>query len=481
MAAATMNRWQDNLISGIAPCDADAFTAKLQTAEERKMEQSQQLRDYKSLRRIYLSNRVFQDNHPHVAYEHAVEDWALMSRSNRAMHCETLLKAVSNPMMLEPALNHLLERAKLTEYERWCYVDNNVEQRWKGLRDVKESIIKKTFRPGKYRTYKIAKPGKQGTRTIEVPGLETRTVAETLHFVLSPLFDPYFYDLSIGFRPQRSPLHGIAAASQLQRLGLRHWVRCDIKDAFGNIPKSTALEILSSGLHGSSVMWLVEQLLVKDRKRGIPQGLSISPLVMNVYLDRILDKWWVKNARGTCLVRYADDLLIGCPNQQSATDAYQTLRQRLGDAGMPIKESQQEAIFNLAAGAPVDWLGFQLRLNNEKLACTISEQSRERFEWKLAETRRVEANLEEAPLEDFNPIGLGRIWAKAIGIKRQELSLVAKRMRQMGKQYGFDVSKFTDEKVTASWKAGFQQFKLARGQTKEWVSKHAPQSTQDAE
>ena len=80
-------------------------------------------------------------------------------------------------------------------------------------------------------------------------------------------------------------------------------------------------------------MWLIEEVLGKDRKRGIPQGVAISPLAMNVYLDHFLDAWWVEKFPETCLVRYADDILIACPSCQSAIDAFNALDLRTRTIG----------------------------------------------------------------------------------------------------------------------------------------------------
>jgi len=116
---------------------------------------------------------------------------------------------------------------------------------WELLREIQKRVLNGSFRRGKYKKHKIPKPGKTGFRTIEVPPDETRIVVRSLSNLLTPMLDPDFYDLSMGFRPRRSPAHCVMAASSLIKQGMHHMVACDIRDAFGTVPKKRLLQILS--------------------------------------------------------------------------------------------------------------------------------------------------------------------------------------------------------------------------------------------
>ena len=71
---------------------------------------------------------------------------------------------------------------------------------------------------------------------------------------------------------------------------------------------------------------------------GTPQGGVISPLLANVYLDR-LDRAWRTHGRGT-LVRYADDLVVMCHSEDDARDALDALRGVLAALGLRLKQAK---------------------------------------------------------------------------------------------------------------------------------------------
>ena len=57
----------------------------------------------------------------------------------------------------------------------------------------------------------------------------------------------------------------------------------------------------------------------RDKRRGIPQGSPISPLLANIYMRRFVLGWkmlGLERTLGTRLVTYADDLVILCKKGQ---------------------------------------------------------------------------------------------------------------------------------------------------------------------
>lgn len=426
------------------------------------------LDDYNRLRRVYLSNRVIDGCNPEVAYQIAVDGWALKSKAKRHEHCQSLLQAVANPMRLDASLRELHTKLRLTNDEQeWLCGDPSCKWMW--LRGVQDELLRRDFSAGKSRKFKIPKPGKAGFRTIEVPSTKTRIVAKTMLKVLAPLLDPDFHPLSIGFRPGRSALHGLAAAEQLVERGLTHWVKCDIRDAFGQIPMPTLMDVLSSRLHGSSIMWLIEEVLGKDRKRGIPQGVAISPLAMNVYLDHFLDHWWVKRFPETCLIRYADDILIACPTRQSAVEAFNALDQRATTIGMPIKEKLTDALFDLSSGDVVGWLGFEIKMTQDELDFSLGVNSWDRLEFKLQEFKVREEKGETFTRDEINSIGFGRVCQKAVAIEKHQITAVAQQIRELAEEANLDMTGFTDDDARKAWSIGRSKWNEAREDVIPWL------------
>jgi retron-type reverse transcriptase len=62
---------------------------------------------------------------------------------------------------------------------------------------------------------------------------------------------------------------------------------------------------------------------VQYPEKGTPQGGVISPLLSNIYLHEVLDKWFAETVKPlmkgkTFMVRYADDAIIGCETKEDA-------------------------------------------------------------------------------------------------------------------------------------------------------------------
>src|SRR6516225_559349 len=66
----------------------------------------------------------------------------------------------------------------------------------------------------------------------------------------------------------------------------------------------------------------------RDKRRGIPQGSPISPLLANLYMRRFVLGWkmlGLERSLGTRIVTYADDLVILC-RKGKAEEAFRNWR-----------------------------------------------------------------------------------------------------------------------------------------------------------
>ena len=188
------------------------------------------------LQRGYMANRKRgEDTDPLEDYEADVAGYARLSRRKMREHCANLLQVLANPAILESGLEKLDWESFIRQGLPSDFIDYE-RQKWEMLRGLGQDISNGTFQPGKYKKVNIPKIGKVGSRWIEVPPFETRVVARTVTNLLTPILDPYFHPLSIGFRPGRGIHHGLAAASVLCDRGMTHMVCVDIRDAFGSVP-----------------------------------------------------------------------------------------------------------------------------------------------------------------------------------------------------------------------------------------------------
>ena len=417
---------------------------------------------HRYLQRDYLGNRD-DDADPLGAYYEDVHQWARTAKTRMHIHCQCLLKAAVNPRLMSAAIDQIGGWKALEDYDEggFCH--------WEALRGLRNDVLSGLFRRGEYRRVKIPKPGKTGFRTIEIPDSDSRILARNLCTLLTPLLDPDFYQLSIGFRPSRSIAHGLAAAKHLVGRGKHFMVACDVKDAFGSIPKSRLIQMLRKRLHQSPVIKLIEELLDRQRTRGVPQGLSLSPICLNVYLDHVFDRWWLEKFSHTTLIRYADDIAVFTDSRNDAEAAYEAICKRLLPTGLQIKESQQQAIWDLADDFPVEWLGFGLTARSGVLEASLSESAWHKLEAALASTK-VRQKFRNLDLNrDQSDMGFQWIVQRAVAIPESSIKDIAGRICLMARRAGLSMDSLDEEEASRAWRIGRKQAKRAAGSVSGWL------------
>ena len=96
----------------------------------------------------------------------------------------------------------------------------------------------------------------------------------------------------------------------------------------------------------------------RDKRRGIPQGSPLSPLLANLYMRRFVLGWkmfGLERTLGTRLVTYADDLVILC-RRGKAEAALQSLREIMGKLKLTVNE-EKTRICKVPEGE-FDFLGY---------------------------------------------------------------------------------------------------------------------------
>ncbi len=268
------------------------------------------------------------------------------------------------------------------------YEDLEEDEVWEWIRYLGERTRNQTYRAGPTRRVTIPKASGEGKRQLELPDVWDRVVAKSALLVLQPLLDPTFDDDSYGFRPGRNPLEALARAKSLAFTeDRRTWLKADILDAFGAVPTKRMLDALRRRVPSERTTHLVQAILGTPRKRGIPQGNPLSPLLLNVYLDHGLDRRWRKQHPSIPLLRYADDLLLPCRDDVEAHQAREALVKMTREIGMSLSASKTR-IERLDSPKGIDWLGFRLRLLDEEFTARTSEEGWRNLQAHLAETHR---------------------------------------------------------------------------------------------
>lgn len=215
------------------------------------------------------------------------------------------------------------------------------------IETIREELRTGTYIPEIVRQRLIPKPGKPGKfRPLGIPTLKDRLVQLALKLILEPIFEADFHPTSYGFRPGRSThdalariqrrLHPTCGGPSVTRFAIEG----DIKGCFDAIDHHVLMERVRIRIQDRRVLRLILAFLkagilaegtVRHPVTGTPQGGVISPLLANIYLSAIDERYerWSgrpqesigssikrrlrdrRNGRPTCfMVRYADDFVV---------------------------------------------------------------------------------------------------------------------------------------------------------------------------
>ncbi len=199
---------------------------------------------------------------------------------------------------------------------------------------LSEDLIAGTYRPQPPRIVKIPKKV-GGERILRIPGIRDRVAQSSAALMLSPLLEPTFEDASFGYRPGRSIQAAARRIGGLHAQGFGWVVEADIDDFFDEIPHDKLLAKLVKVVPDPDVEALVGLWLTSAEPDGvgIAQGSPLSPLLANLHLDAVDE---ALSGSETALVRYADDFVILCRSQETATRAMGLAIRVLAEQGLRL-------------------------------------------------------------------------------------------------------------------------------------------------
>jgi hypothetical protein len=132
--------------------------------------------------------------------------------------------------------------------------------------------------------------------------------------------------------------------------------------------------------------------------KGTPQGGVISPLLANLFLHYVLDKWIEKHYPHIAFVRYADDVIVHCQTEEEAKTLLVAIRERLAQCRLNLNEAKTKLVYckdyrrtkKTSFGKKFDFLGFTFKPRTYKskregshlfpgYGCAISQSAQTRI------------------------------------------------------------------------------------------------------
>jgi RNA-directed DNA polymerase len=226
------------------------------------------------------------------------------------------------------------------------------------LEDLLRRVHSGGYRASPSRRVYIPKPdGRQ--RPLGIATLEDKILQRAVVEVLNAVYEEDFAGFSYGFRPGRSPHDALAALAVGITERKVNWILdADVSDFFSRLDHAWLEKFLEHRIADRRVLRLIRKWLaagvVEDGDwsgtlEGSPQGASVSPLLANVYLHYVFDRWvrqWRKRrARGDMIVvRFADDFVVGFQHLGDARQFLTDLRERFAKFNLELHPDKTRLI-----------------------------------------------------------------------------------------------------------------------------------------
>jgi group II intron reverse transcriptase/maturase len=219
----------------------------------------------------------------------------LRERGRRGLPCEQLYRQLFNPHLYLLAYGRLYSNhGAMTPGADGETVD--------GMSLARIGRVIDALRHERYRFQPVKRayiPKKSGKlRPLGLPSWSDKLVGEVIRLLLEAYYEPRFSGRSHGFRPGRGS-HTALSEVAARWTGTVWFIEGDISDCFGSLDHSVMLSILAENIHDNRLLRLIRQMpqagYLEDWEwnatlSGCPQGGVVSPVLSNIYLDR-LDKF----------------------------------------------------------------------------------------------------------------------------------------------------------------------------------------------
>jgi RNA-directed DNA polymerase len=189
------------------------------------------------------------------------------------------------------------------------------------LQALHQKLRQMAYRPQPVRRVEI--PKEDGTtRPLGISCTEDKIVQELTRRLLEAIYEPGFCETSYGFRPGRSCHDALRRLNREVMSAPVNWIAdLDLAQFFDTMPHTDILAVLAERIKDWRFLRLIARMLkagvqtpgglVQD-ELGSPQGSIVSPIIANVFLNKVLDQWVATTVKAHCrgyveLIRYADD------------------------------------------------------------------------------------------------------------------------------------------------------------------------------
>lgn len=218
-------------------------------------------------------------------------------------------------------------------------------------------------------------------------------------------FDHIFNDNLYSFRRGRSVKNAIVGLYKNRRLDSYYGYKIDIHDYFNSIDVERLIDSLEKEIDDERLIRLFSTILLDDRverngeiiheKKGVMAGIPISAFLANYYFKDVDDHF----SNEDCIyMRYADDILILCDDEERLDLYRSSLLEMIREHGLEINPKKE---LYISPGEPIEFLGFTITRDHidisqktvRKMKGKIRRSARSIRRWMFRKNAPVEGTI----------------------------------------------------------------------------------------
>lgn len=322
--------------------------------------------------------------------------------------------------------------------------------------------------------------GNGKTRPLGIPTVEDRIAQTIVKMIIEPKIDKKFSKWSYGYRKGKS---GYEAVEEAKRNCWKYdyVVDLDIKGFFDNIDHELMIKAVLRNVEEKWCILYIKRWLkasvempdgrVETREKGTPQGGVISPLLANLFLHYVMDKWLEKEYPEIRYERFADDAIIHCKTEKQAKEIREALEKRFKECNLELHPEKTKIAYckddNRKRGyseTSFTFMGFEFKARTAR--------NREDGSLFLNFQPAISKEKAEKTKEEIKEMKIGRRTGRSLKEIRDELNPVIRgKMNYYGKFYKtamYSILRIVENEIKKWYRKKYQK---GYKEAKEWAKR----------